>query len=113
MMKLAVVGSRSLNNYSIVSNYLDSVTNLTQIISGGAKGADKFARIYAKKHNIDLVEFKPDWAKYGKSAGYKRNKKIISACDEVVAFWDGVSKGTTHSFKLAQEFEKPITIIRF
>lgn len=47
-MKLAVVGSRSLNNYSIVSNYLDSVTNLTQIISGGAKGADKFARIYAK-----------------------------------------------------------------
>ena len=30
----------------------------------------------------------------------------------VIAFWDGKSKGTAHSFELAKEFDNPIRVVR-
>jgi len=47
------------------------------------------------------IIIKPEWNKYGKSAGYKRNSLIINEADKVVAFWKGESKGTKHSIDLA------------
>lgn len=58
-----------------------------------------------------------DWNNDGKSAGYKRNIRMheyISKKDDrgVIAFWDGQSKGTQHSFELAKKYKNPIRIIR-
>lgn len=90
-MKVAVIGSRSLSvpNLGI---YLPEDT--TEIISGGAKGADTSAREYAAAHNIKLTEFLPNYEKYGKTAPLKRNITIIENADLVIAFWDGTSRGT-------------------
>lgn len=30
----------------------------------------------------------------------------------VIAFWDGTSRGTAQSFRLAREFDNPLRIIR-
>lgn len=83
------------------------------IISGGAKGADTLAKKYSNDNNIELLEFIPDWDKYGKSAGYIRNVEIIDNCDCVVAFWDGESKGTQHSINIAKKKNKKIKVIKF
>jgi predicted Rossmann fold nucleotide-binding protein DprA/Smf involved in DNA uptake len=47
-MKIAVVGSRSIDNYSILKSILDQYT-FTQIISGGAKGIDTLAERYSEE----------------------------------------------------------------
>ena len=116
-IKLAIVGSRTFSNYKLLN---DSIENeilpfciIDKIISGGANGADKLGAKYASKNNIPLVEIKPDWGTYGKSAGFLRNYKIIDACDVCIAFWDGESKGTAHDIGLAKKKNKGIIVIRF
>ena len=38
------------------------------IVSGGAKGADTYAREFAKKKGLKLIEYFPNYEKYGKGA---------------------------------------------
>ncbi|MDE7362880.1 MAG: DNA-protecting protein DprA [Oscillospiraceae bacterium] len=90
-MKVAVIGSRGLI-VNDLGKYLPEST--TEIISGGARGIDTCAREYALAHDIKLTEFLPEYEKYGRSAPLKRNITIIENADIVLAFWDGVSRGT-------------------
>ena len=62
--------------------------------SGGARGIDSCAKEYAISHGITITEFLPEYNKYKKGAPLKRNIKIVQYADEVLAFWDGKSKGT-------------------
>lgn len=113
-MKLAIVGSRSLKDYKIVKNAVDSLcTEVTEIVSGGARGVDSFAERYASEHDIPTVIFKPDWAKYGKRAGFIRNKDIVERADFVLAVWDGESRGTLDSINHARKLGKPVEIVYF
>lgn len=111
-MKLAIIGSRTFNDYELLKKECDNL-NIEEIISGGAKGADSLGEKYAIENNIKFTIFKPDWKKYGKRAGFLRNIDIINSCDSVLAFWDGNSKGTQHSINLGHKHNKPVTIIRF
>ena len=101
-MIIAVIGSRNFSDYKLLESTLAALPEISQIVSGGAKGADSLAEIYAEKHQLPLVVFKPDWPKYGRGAGIVRNREIIEAADMVVAFWDGSSKGTASSLKFAK-----------
>lgn len=106
-MKLAIVGSRDFNDYEFLKKIID-YHSCTQIISGGARGADRLAKRYAAEHGIPIKEFLPDWDTHGKAAGYLRNEQIVETCDELVAFWDGESRGTKHSITLAEKASKPV-----
>lgn len=113
-MKLAVVGSRNFNDYSLMKKYLDkihSVEPITCIISGGAAGADALSEVWAHENNISTLIFKPNWNKYGKRAGFIRNEDIIKSCDKCIAYWDGVSKGTKHSINLCKKYSKKCKIV--
>ena len=113
-MKIAVVGSRTFDDYNLLKETLDKFyPKVTLIVSGGAKGADSLAERYAKGEGIPTLIFKPDWKKHGKSAGFVRNKDIVSAADTVIAFWDGESKGTNNSIDQAIQLGKKVMIIRF
>jgi predicted Rossmann fold nucleotide-binding protein DprA/Smf involved in DNA uptake len=102
----AVVGSRTITDYNLVKDILDTHT-ITQIVSGGATGIDQLAERYSAKHLATTpIIIKPDWAKYGKQAGFLRNKDIIAAADQVIAIWDGTSKGTKNSINLAKKQNK-------
>ena len=93
-MKIAVIGSRDFEDYALLESKLNTLENITSIISGGAKGADSLAEQYALQHSIDVVVIKPDWKRYNRGAGLVRNKEIVDMADLVVAFWNGKSKGT-------------------
>ncbi|KKN16289.1 hypothetical protein LCGC14_0977450 [marine sediment metagenome] len=112
-LKLAVVGSRNFHDYEYVKSILDCY-EIKQIISGGAKGADTLAKRYAAEHSIDYKEFPAEWNKYGKSAGPIRNRLIVDAADEVVAFMikDQATKGTSITIKFAEEKDKPVHIYK-
>jgi len=80
------------------------------IVSGGASGADSLAKRYAKEFLCDYVEFLPDWTTHGRAAGFIRNQLIVDAATHLLAFWDGQSKGTTHSIALAKKKGIPVEI---
>lgn len=118
MFYLLIVGSRSFDNYNTLATVCDKLlVNHTEItiVSGGADGADKLAERYAKERDYALKVFTAEWSKFGNSAGYKRNEDMHRYISQfthrgVVAFWDGFSKGTAHSFELAPKFHNPIRI---
>lgn len=119
---ILVVGSRTFNDYDLLKETLNkkiALKNNVTIVSGGAKGADKLAEQFAKENNLKSVVINADWEAYGKSAGYRRNvlmHKYLSSNfknREVIAFWDGQSKGTAHNFDIAGIYNNKITTIKF
>jgi len=106
-MKFAVVGSRTITDYKIVKNILDE-HNISTIISGGAKGIDQLAERYANEKNLEKIIYLAKWDEFGRGAGMVRNTEIIKDADEVVAIWDGTSKGTENSINLAKKLNKPL-----
>lgn len=108
-IRLAIVGSRDFTNYNIlkviISNifYKNDMLKIVEIVSGGAKGADSLGQQFGNENDIPVKVFLPDWDKYGKSAGFRRNQLIVGNCDVLLAFWDGKSKGTQHSINIAKE----------
>lgn len=114
MYKIAVVGSRKFKNFNLMKSVLDIILlkgNLGQIISGGAYGADTLAERYAKENGITIIIYLADWKRYGKGAGYIRNLKIVEACEYLIAFPMGGSKGTYHSIHLAKKLGKKVLVI--
>lgn len=107
-MKLAVIGSRSLKEITI-DDYIPK--NINEIVSGGAKGVDTLAKEYACKRGIKITEFLPKYNIYGKAAPIKRNEEIAYYADEVIAFWDGKSKGTEHTINFFRKIGKKATVI--
>ena len=79
-MKIAIIGSRSFDNYEYLKEKLSGVP-ITHIVSGGAAGADSLAERYSKEHNIPITVFKPDYAKNGRAATHVRNREIIHSSD--------------------------------
>jgi len=112
-MNLSVVGSRSLKDnaaamlgaVAIISNIIEKY-DITHFVSGGAAGPDKWGEATATGYAILSTIYKPDWDKYGKSAGIRRNVDIINDSDLVLIFWDGKSKGTSHDIMLARKCKK-------
>ena len=98
-MRLAIIGSRTCPPVDITL-YLPFVPDT--IVSGGAKGADTYAKEYAIKNNIPIIEFLPDYRKYGRKAPLMRNLQIVDNCDFLLAFWDGVSRGTKFTIDYAE-----------
>lgn len=107
-MKIAIIGSRTLKVDNL-ENYLPE--DVSEIVSGGAKGIDACAAECAKKLNLKLTEFIPDYARYGRAAPLKRNVEIARYSDCAIAFWNGVSKGTLYTVNLFRKAGKPVTVI--
>ena len=113
---LAIIGSRSFNNYSFAKKEILNIIqnnkiSITKIISGGASGADKIAEMFASKFNIPIEVIVPNW-NTGKQAGMIRNTDIIKKSDCVIAFWDGVSKGTLDSINKAKRLNKKLYVVK-
>ena len=117
-MRAAIVGSRDFNDYNMLVEYIYNICiennySITEIVSGGARGADKLGEQFANNYNLKLTVFKADWNKYGKRAGFVRNVDIINNCDICFAFWDGESHGTKHDIDLCKDYNKKCYIKLF
>lgn len=111
-MKVAVIGSRTFNDYEKLKQTLSLMT-ITLLISGGADGADKLGERYANEHGIPTKIFLPDWDTHGRIAGFLRNTDIINEAETVVAFWNQTSNGTRDSIDKAKKQNKKVIIVTF
>jgi predicted Rossmann fold nucleotide-binding protein DprA/Smf involved in DNA uptake len=116
-MKLAIIGSRNFNDYEALSLNAD-ILSPSEIVSGGAKGADSLAEKYAVQRNLPVKVFLPKFktdrtVKYHPRWFLERNKEIVEYSDTVLAFWDGKSKGTAHTIQYAEKIGRKVIVIMF
>ena len=117
-MNLAIVGSRTFDNYEMLTSKIDEICannniEIGKIVSGGARGADRMGERFAKERGIETLIFPAEWNKYGKRAGFIRNETIIDNCDICIAFWDGESRGTKHDIDLCKQKGKVCYVVYF
>ena len=94
-MKVVIAGSRNITDYDLLLKTIaDSGFEITEVVSGGAKGVDAMGERYARENNIPLTIFKAEWSKYGKGAGPVRNKQMAEYGDALIALMVTDSKGT-------------------
>lgn len=116
-MKLIIAGSRDYTNYAEFEKRLNVILRNVDkkeilIISGHARGPDKMGERYAIENGIEYLVVKADWDKYGKNAGYRRNKEMAKIASHAVIFWDGVSNGTKHMIDLTTEYQIKTKVIK-
>ncbi len=114
-MRILVCGGRNFDDSTLVFATLDALFPSTDdietwlppsdtvIIHGGARGADLLGDSWAVTNWVRIEEYRADWEKYGKSAGYIRNKQMLveGKPDLVIAFPGG--KGTAMMVKIAKD----------
>ena len=114
--QIVIAGSRKYENYTEAAEFIDVCIDEIKgkseitILSGGAKGVDLIGEKYAKEHGYKIEKYLPEWNRYGKGAGPKRNEEMAKDCDLVICFWDGKSKGTKSMIECGRKLNKQVKI---
>lgn len=67
-MKLIIAGGRDYQLTPSDKAWLDDlVSSVTEIVSGGATGADREGERWAELHGIPVKRFPADWDKHGRA----------------------------------------------
>jgi predicted Rossmann fold nucleotide-binding protein DprA/Smf involved in DNA uptake len=112
-MKVIIAGSRDFHDYDTLLNGIkESKFIISEVVSGMASGVDQLAIRYAKENNLPLHEYWAEWEFYGKSAGPIRNELMAKNADQLIAIWDGKSKGTKNMIETMNRMNKPVYIVR-
>lgn len=80
MTILFVCGGRDFNDKRLLESRLNTVHkkhSVTQLVAGGARGADTLAEKWAKDKEITHFIFPAPWKRFGKSAGIMRNALMV------------------------------------
>lgn len=118
MFRLIVAGSRGFWSQDLMNRTLDHLlqnkqTDEIEIVSGGARGADRSAIVYAHNRGYKLTVMNAEWNKFGRSAGYRRNQHMADYADACVVFWDGESRGSKHMMDIAKRMGMPLRVIKY
>jgi hypothetical protein len=76
--------------------------NLTTIIHGDARGADRIGRDWGNHHKLNVVPFPADWDTHGKSAGPIRNQLMLDQKPDFVITFSG-GRGTAHMKRISKQ----------
>jgi len=76
---------------------------ITVVLSGTARGADRLGERWAAEHKIPIERYPAQWNRDGRAAGYIRNQLMSEHAEALVVFWDGKSRGTMHMLNIAKD----------
>lgn len=101
-MNVIIAGSRIITDYAIVERAVrESGFRITELVSGGARGVDRLGEEWARRHQVPIKRFLPNWNRYGSRgpdhAGNVRNRQMAAYVGKeggLIAVWDGTSPGT-------------------
>lgn len=83
-MKTIIAGSRNITDVEVVTRAIErSGIKISLVLSGKAKGVDILGELWARENNISVEGFLPDWKRFGRSAGLKRNIEMIENADAI------------------------------
>jgi len=131
-MKVAIVGSRTLDNEKEILKLIDKIVeennlDIKEIVSGGDKGVDSIAETWAANNKVATTVFEADWNNlehpdaeiaenkwgklYNRRAGFIRNTDIAEYCDIGIAITTG-SGGTEDTIKKIQKLNKNVIVAK-
>ena len=117
MSKLIIAGSRTAQRYHVIQAIHSlppvNLAFVDTVISGCAVGADTYGELWARSVGAPVERYPAEWGKYGNYAGFMRNEYMASIGDELLAVWDGVSRGTEHMISVAHDFGLEVHIHMF
>jgi len=91
-MKLIIAGGRDYqitkSDFGVLDEFA-SLWGVTEVVSGGARGADAGGEEWAKLRGIPIRRFFADWGLHGRSAGPKRNQQMADYADALFLFPGG------------------------
>jgi len=123
-VKIIIAGIRTLTDYSIVCRAVEiSGLKISMVVSGlddeiekrsvqgfRIRGVDALGVRWAKQHKIPFIVFPPNWNRYGKRAGPKRNREMAVYANGLIAIWNGRSDGTKDMIDAMYNKKKPIFV---
>jgi len=95
-MRVIVCGSRGWSDAGAITSDLAALPAGTTIVHGDARGADRLAEAAARRLGLATEAHPANWARYGKSAGPRRNAEMVAlGADLCLAYrLEGPSRGT-------------------
>ena len=110
-MRVAIVGSRHFSDLERVSAYVRDLPARSSIITGSASGVDAAATKAARDKGIAVQVMSASFEELADATrSAARNQRLIDACDVLVAFWDGGSKGTRTTIERALDSGKEVHV---
>ena len=119
-MRTIIAGGRNITDYrKVIDCIKDSGAVITEVVSGGAKGADAIGEQWADEEDIPVKLFPALWNRldvpgavirhgqfgpYNATAGHDRNRKMAKYADALILVWDGKSRGSKNMLKVAHEY---------
>jgi hypothetical protein len=99
-MKLIIAGGRDYHLTPEDMQDLDRIP-ISEVVSGGASGADADGEQYANSHGLPVTRFPADWNAHGRAAGPIRNRQMAEYADGVALFPGG--RGTASMYSEARK----------
>lgn len=121
MFKVIIAGSREFDNYDMLKEKCDKILSRKVnegeeivIVSGTARGADTLGEKYAEERGYKVERYPANWDKYGKRAGYLRNKKMAEVSNACIVFLSSKAenKGSKMMISIATEEKLLIRVIK-
>jgi hypothetical protein len=110
-MKVIVAGSRIIDKFGDVCTAIqNSKYEITEVVSGCARGADSLGEHYALVNDLPVKKFPASWDKHGRQAGILRNTEMADYADAAIVVWDGVSNGSKHMIAEMKKRNKPVFV---
>lgn len=117
-MRVIVAGSREISDFDEVAQAIeDSGFEVTELVSGCARGVDTLGEQWAEARGIPVKPFPADWDKHGKGAGHIRNREMSLYGDALVALVPADSerhpaRGTRNMIAQAEKQMLPLHVRR-
>ncbi len=106
---MIVAGGRDVDNYHAVEHAcVASGFDITEVVSGCARGADYLGEVFASHCGLQVKRFPADWVTHGRAAGPIRNRQMAEYAEALVLVWDGKSLGSASMRREAQKCGLPI-----
>lgn len=132
-MRVIIAGDRECSDIDLVEKAISqSGFEITEVVSGGARGADKMGELWARANDVPIKIFKAEWynikakdarvkerqnpwtkrmEKYNANAGFSRNQQMADYADALIALQpDGPTDGTQDMIRRAKANDLKIHI---
>jgi hypothetical protein len=127
-LKTIIAGDREIKDIKLIEKAVKkSGFDITEVVSGAARGVDTLGEDWAKSKSIPIKRFPADWnnlkadgavikvnsygKKYNVNAGFARNEEMAKYADALIAIQtNGPTSGTQSMIKLAKKYKLKIYI---
>ena len=130
-MILCINGDRECTDMSVlekaIAHFKIDIDSIAEIVSGGARGADKLGEKFAKRNKIPIKVFEADWDdidspgavikynKFGKpynaKAGFTRNADMAAYSDQLLCLQpNGETNGSQGCVKDFKNLDKTVYV---